>query len=710
MLAPVTDVENYCTPDYSPVQVNLRNLGEHDYDFTQNSLKVYLEITNPLGRVQNVSFTIDTGMLASMESSTLNLMSAYPIMYAGSYDIKAWIESSIDDITYDDTLYYVYISGRIGLPVDIDFSAATLPSQVIANTVIGDRIWTPYTPAATEPVQPNVGNGTGVLRFDGAFGAMTTLRTRQLDLFGSDDPQLEFWYYHDTALPVTDKSYLDVNAVVGGVSINLAQLLLRSTEHGWKYYNIPLTQFTTTSQCFLIQFEAMNKLGGRYQYIDRIRITAKQDIAVKEVIVSNSSACDMQNNAWGVVLQNLADPALDYTLNPTKVTLEIVGTSYTFEKSLSSGLLSGYALDTIILDPKMNFAAGTYNVRAYFSTTLVQNPLNDTLKTNVVVKPDMNIEVHNVSTVSTPLHAGLPLNQEVTVTNTGNLELPNVKLIMRLLDGSGFTDTISLGRSLLPDSSVRIAFTKAYRVPWLTTPYYQVEVYAFLECNPTLLNKTASAQEYINKTDLSIEEITNPIQGTVDHVGDNINVSLRILNGNPGKSYNEGDAKAGILIKDENGNLISSVALEDLPSIEGGSDVTYTFSRPYTVPTQTRYLLAVYITSEGDEYFDNDTAKDTRSTDYVGILDRAKVSFTMEQSIPNPAKESTLINYSIPQDGEIVFHVYSVSGQLLYTKKENVSFGDHQIELNLSDYAAGIYFYSMEYNGQRLVKRMSIKR
>jgi hypothetical protein len=54
--------------------------------------------------------------------------------------------------------------------------------------------------------------------------------------------------------------------------------------------------------------------------------------------------------------------------------------------------------------------------------------------------------------------------------------------------------------------------------------------------------------------------------------------------------------------------------------------------------------------------------------------------------------------------------VYSVSGQLLYTKQEDVSFGSHQIELNLSDYAAGIYFYTMQYNGQRLVKRMSIKR
>ncbi len=90
-------------------------------------------------------------------------------------------------------------------------------------------------------------------------------------------------------------------------------------------------------------------------------------------------------------------------------------------------------------------------------------------------------------------------------------------------------------------------------------------------------------------------------------------------------------------------------------------------------------------------------------------MEREGVSFTMEQNIPNPAKDKTIINYSVPQDGEIIFQIYSVSGQILYNKIENVPLGEHQIELNLSDYASGIYFYSMEYKGHRIVKRMSVK-
>ncbi|MDR1183115.1 MAG: T9SS type A sorting domain-containing protein, partial [Bacteroidales bacterium] len=76
--------------------------------------------------------------------------------------------------------------------------------------------------------------------------------------------------------------------------------------------------------------------------------------------------------------------------------------------------------------------------------------------------------------------------------------------------------------------------------------------------------------------------------------------------------------------------------------------------------------------------------------------------------IPNPANSSTRINYSIPEAGEVIFHVHSVSGQLLYSQTIETVSGKQSIELNTSTFAAGIYFYSIEYKGQRLVKRMMI--
>ncbi|MDR1458746.1 MAG: T9SS type A sorting domain-containing protein, partial [Bacteroidales bacterium] len=74
------------------------------------------------------------------------------------------------------------------------------------------------------------------------------------------------------------------------------------------------------------------------------------------------------------------------------------------------------------------------------------------------------------------------------------------------------------------------------------------------------------------------------------------------------------------------------------------------------------------------------------------------------------ATNSTRIDYSIPESGEVIFHVQSVTGQLLYSQTIEAAGGKRTLELNTSTFAAGIYFYSIEYKGQRLVKRMSIQK
>ncbi len=76
----------------------------------------------------------------------------------------------------------------------------------------------------------------------------------------------------------------------------------------------------------------------------------------------------------------------------------------------------------------------------------------------------------------------------------------------------------------------------------------------------------------------------------------------------------------------------------------------------------------------------------------------------------NQDKNSTAIIYSIPESGVVIPHIRSMNGQLLYHKVIQSISGINTIEINTSTLAAGIYMYSMKYKGQRIVKRMSIKR
>ena len=85
------------------------------------------------------------------------------------------------------------------------------------------------------------------------------------------------------------------------------------------------------------------------------------------------------------------------------------------------------------------------------------------------------------------------------------------------------------------------------------------------------------------------------------------------------------------------------------------------------------------------------------------------LTFTLGQNIPNPAQGLTTIGYSIPKAGEVIFNIYTVSGQVLHTDTLQSRAGRHVIELNTSSFASGVYFYSIEYQGQKLVKRLIVQ-
>jgi len=86
------------------------------------------------------------------------------------------------------------------------------------------------------------------------------------------------------------------------------------------------------------------------------------------------------------------------------------------------------------------------------------------------------------------------------------------------------------------------------------------------------------------------------------------------------------------------------------------------------------------------------------------------LTLTLGQNIPNPAQNFTTIEYSIPKAGEVIFNIYNISGQVLYTEVLQSRAGRHTINVDISDFAAGIYFYSIEYQGQKLTKKMIVKK
>ena len=92
----------------------------------------------------------------------------------------------------------------------------------------------------------------------------------------------------------------------------------------------------------------------------------------------------------------------------------------------------------------------------------------------------------------------------------------------------------------------------------------------------------------------------------------------------------------------------------------------------------------------------------------VGVDEELADNFWMKQNMPNPANGNTIIEYNIPLHGDIAFEVVNMVGQRVLYFNETKESGKHSINLNATELPDGIYYYSLSYNGKRLVKKMVI--
>ncbi len=704
MVSPVNDLAGLCISGFAPVKITLTNLSKNDYNFTANPTEVSARIINPFGHDTVYTKNINGGILLSGKTDTIEIVSAIPAMYAGQYDIKAWVNSPIDSIPYDDTIRYTYLSGSMGLPVDENFSGGNFPSQFVTQALIGTNTWMPYQPDTTVfPVKPQF--GTGMLRYGGNQGTMARFSTRPLDMYGTMNPKLEFWYFHDTASTILDESYTDVKIVTDGVPRTVLSIPKKGNTYGWIQYTVYLSSYTGPTQCVYIEFVSTNdnKSGLQSeQYIDRIVITSDQDLAVREIIISPEiAACSLKNKDVYVVVRTMTNHAIDFSHYPTSLAVDVPGYP-TFYDTLR-GIRLGNTSDTILIASNIDLVPGISNIRAYLTGSIDYNQLNDTANLPLDISPAISLTAQSVSGGMNCLAKGDPVQQKVTVKNTGNIEIPGIELILNVMASSQQTITKSAG-SLNPGDSTDILFD-AYTAPG--DAEYQVQIIGYMDCDSALANSSTPVEECVDIDDLTITRFIKPQEGETDTMGRSNEIAVYLKNLSDTRDY------TGVVIAaliEVNGSQTASY--RETVSRVGILDSTlYTFVATYTVPNETEYDIRVFISSI-DNYPVNDTLLLTREAvdGDVGIRVDESGILTLQQNIPNPAGNSTAIRYSIPESGEVVFRIHSMNGQILYNRVIESESGDQSIKINTSGLASGIYMYSMEYKGQRIVKRMSVKR
>ena len=97
-----------------------------------------------------------------------------------------------------------------------------------------------------------------------------------------------------------------------------------------------------------------------------------------------------------------------------------------------------------------------------------------------------------------------------------------------------------------------------------------------------------------------------------------------------------------------------------------------------------------------------------------GVVSNQDLTFnsfniTLSQNYPNPARTITNINYSISDDCEVSLIIRDILGnEKVVISNENHQKGNYSTKINVSDFSAGIYYYSLYASGEMKTGKMII--
>ncbi|MDP2187786.1 MAG: T9SS type A sorting domain-containing protein [Sphingobacteriaceae bacterium] len=95
----------------------------------------------------------------------------------------------------------------------------------------------------------------------------------------------------------------------------------------------------------------------------------------------------------------------------------------------------------------------------------------------------------------------------------------------------------------------------------------------------------------------------------------------------------------------------------------------------------------------------------------VNVEEAEMAGFQLKQNYPNPFAQRTTVEYVLPSHGEVSVHVKDMLGRTIYDKREGLlGEGVHRTELDLARMEAGVYFYTVTFNGMSQTKKMIISK
>ncbi len=131
-------------------------------------------------------------------------------------------------------------------------------------------------------------------------------------------------------------------------------------------------------------------------------------------------------------------------------------------------------------------------------------------------------------------------------------------------------------------------------------------------------------------------------------------------------------------------------------------------SQSVRVPVEPNIVYKFYVLSQDN--VGNMEITPTKTLEILTDVSEKEIipdKFELSQNYPNPFNPTTRISFSLPQDGFVQLKIFDVLGQeiTVLTSGERKA-GNYTVDWNAGNYSTGVYIYQLNWNDQKLVKKM----
>jgi hypothetical protein len=366
-------------------------------------------------------------------------------------------------------------------------------------------------------------------------------------------------------------------------------------------------------------------------------------------------------------------------------------------KHIFTGNSNGWVLSSYNLKQfKQNPNPVQFRFRLLTTTTNINEGMAiDDFSIEIPQVPN-DVGVISIGSPSDSTSCGLSYPITVIVKNFGTQSQSIIPINYQVGNNQPVNDSIILSSPLVAGDSVSFTFSTSFTAP---ASNYNFCVYTTLSGDGYLPNNEMCKSIIATPAayDAGVIAFIAPTDTT--GYGQTSSITIRIKNFGI-NSF----SSCPVAYKINNFSPITEVWTGS--PIAPGDSIDFTFSQTYISP-QADYLICAKTLLNLDSNQSNDSLCKYIIAD--GFYYLSATGLKLWQNQPNPSKTNTTIFYEIPMSGKIHFELLSITGKTLIDTEENQTAGLHQIKINTSIFPTGIYYYSIEYNGYRLSKKMLVQ-